>query len=292
MKIRSIAFLLTVFAVVVGCWCFFVAKNGKPERETLAKSMIAKGVRRSADGPVRHRVSLRNRGKDDKDGKAFGIAVANVIDRPNIEETLKDEELTELHRQILMELRIALDLGDKEAVLEIVQRMFQMGRESGKDWVSLFPVNVRRAAIGALGWIGSDSVPELAMFLEDPDPSIRDLALSQVESIISDFEIGDYELSDKITELMKVLTDENAVQSLMFEIPLRMRNSVGIDCLVKIAGTGSPTAQEHVLETVEFFTGQKIETIEQALEWKLTHPDGAHDDQLYGGFAALFGGKK
>lgn len=219
--------------------------------------------------------------------------------KPVLEEVKEEEKLTELQREILTELKSAFDANDKAAVLAIVQRMQSFassasaegGRGVGKgDWTSYFPASIRRMAVQALGWFGADSLPELAAFIADPDPVVADLALQQVESVLTDIELGDRELSPQIISLLSVIDNPMAVESLMSSIPMRMRNSVGIETIIGIADTGTDVALEKLPETIRFFTGDSsIETVEAAQAWLASHPDSEFDDQMYGSIKAFFG---
>ena len=217
--------------------------------------------------------------------------------KPVLEEVKEEEKLTELQREILRELKSAFDANDKAAVLAIVQRMQSIassasaGVGAGKgDWTSYFPASIRRMAVQALGWFGADSLPELTAFIADPDPGVADLALQQVESVLTDIELGDRELSPQIISLLSVIDNPMAVESLMSSIPMRMRNSVGIATIIGIAATGTEVALEKLPETIRFFTGDSsIETVEAAQEWLASHPDSEFDDQMYGSIKAFFG---
>ena len=217
--------------------------------------------------------------------------------KPVLEEVKEEEKLTELQREILTELKSAFDANDKAAVLAIVQRMQSIassasaGGGAGKgDWTSYFPASIHRMAVQALGWFGADSLPELSAFIADPDPGVADLALQQVESVLTDIELGDRELSPQIISLLSVIDNPMAVESLMSSIPMRMRNSVGIATIIGIAATGTEVALEKLPETIRFFTGDSsIETVEAAQEWLASHPDSEFDDQMYGSIKAFFG---
>lgn len=237
---------------------------------------------------------------DDQSAQIDFAALEEDKNKPVLGEVKEEEKLTELQREILTELKRAFDANDKAAVLAIVQRMQSVASsasaaggagKSGKgDWTSCFPASIRKMAVQALGWFGADSLPELAAFIADPDPVVADLALQQVESVLMDIELGDRELSPQIISLLSVIDNPMAVDSLMSSIPMRMRNSVGIETIIGIADTGTDVALEKLPETIRFFTGDSsIETVEAAQAWLASHPDSEFDDQMYGSIKAFFG---
>ncbi len=197
-------------------------------------------------------------------------------------------ELDDLQKEILMEIQAAIDAGEFQALRTAVEKMIAMGRRMaekhhGKDWSAHVPALMKRNAVEALGWFGSQALPEIIGFLGDSDPETAQDAQMRLEEALQDYELSDYMLAEVLVQLMRVTTDADTIDSYYMELS-RMRNSVMISTLVEIGQSGTSAAQEKLAENISFYTGDfEIETVEQAEQWLKDNPDGEDDDEFYGG---------
>ena len=205
--------------------------------------------------------------------------VALSKEKPQAE--LSDEQeaaLTELQRQLLMDIRAALDSNDRKALLKLVQRM-----QASDEWPDGIPVAIRRAAIQALGWFGSGCVPEIAGFLNDPEPEILNTALEQFQNALMDVTLSDREISAFLIAAAKTVTDRMAMDMMMMGLN-SMRHSVAVSTMIAIMGSGNATAKTALPDGVSFYTCEDgLDTPEKLNAWLKENPDNEYDEEFYGG---------
>ena len=205
-------------------------------------------------------------------------------EKPALLELAEDDEakLNEFSRQILRELQEALDSEDFAVVSRLVKKMLEIPPDPkfGAEGVHEL---LRRKGVEALGWFGSQAMPELVGMLADTDPEIREATFDQFSLALEDISLSDYERADIVAMAAKVLHDVDNLEMLLMEVN-NMRHSVGAGTLVEICLEGTPEAQSLMPEAIEFFTGEdSLQTVEDVERWLAENPDGPDDDDLYGG---------
>lgn len=192
----------------------------------------------------------------------------------------EERQLTELAREALLELRAAIDREDVRAVRRIIAKML---RSPDKVFsLAKVPDFVKRKMIEALGWFGSDSIPELVEFITDENLEIAQEALNQFQQMLNDFSMSDRERAVIVVNASKVLNDIDQLEPIIMEI-CTMRHSVSIGTLVEICESGTDAARELLQDYAEFYTGEDgMSTVEALENWLAENPDGEHDEEFYG----------
>ena len=188
-----------------------------------------------------------------------------------------ESNLTETQRQLISEIRAALDHEDKATVLKLVQKM-----QSSDEWPDGIPKAIKMAAIDALSWFGSSGLPEIAGFLADGDEEVIQTALDKFEEALSDFDMSDYERAEILIQAAKIVTDADAMDSMLFELN-NMRHSVAVDTIKEMMVSGSEATKSVLPDNIEFYTGEEgIDSPEKLDEWLVENPDDEDDDEFYG----------
>jgi len=204
------------------------------------------------------------------------------------EEADADEKLTPEMRSILADIQSALDNDDRKALSKVCDRIAQIQRERGEGAV---PVSVRAKAVEAIGQFLPATLADLVGFMADSDPEVVDSAFEQLDNMLNDTTIGDRELSGMFVSISKVLTNEDAVDSLAMAIDISMRNSVKVDTCKKILDVGNETVvtrlKESIAEMLEVevaeLPGDKESLKTKLSEWLEENPDGEDDEEFYKG---------
>ena len=199
-------------------------------------------------------------------------------ERPNFEIEKADEEnLNEIQRQLLEEIRAALRADDYKKVMRLVHRM-----QASDEWPDGIPDSIKKAALSALGWYGSKCLPEIVNFLGDANPEIVSEAVSQWEDAIAECD-SDREISAQVKLAARVVTDTDSVESILVET-MNMRHSVAVETFKDILSNGNAAAKAQVLEQIADYTDDTaITTAEQLDTWLENNPDDSGDEEMYGG---------
>ena len=202
-------------------------------------------------------------------------------ERPNMElEADIKNALSEIERQMLDLLQTGLDRDDAKMVRQVAN-MIQHPAD-GRHMDDL-PLVMRQKVIEALGWFGSECLPELAGFLADADADTRQAAFDQFELALEDITLSDYDRAKIVIQAARVLTDDDMLDRMFMEL-ISMRNSVGVSAIADVFKNGTPEALAKMPDTLELFTGEdNLKTIEDVEKWLEENPDGPDDDDLYGG---------
>ena len=191
----------------------------------------------------------------------------------------EDDEanLTEIQRQLVEEIRAALDHEDKAAVVKLVQKM-----QSSGEWPDGIPKSIKVAAIDALSWFGASGLPEMAGFLADNDDEVVQTALDKFEEALADFDLSDYDRAEILIQAAKIVTDADAMDSMLFELN-NMRHSVAVSTIKEMMVSGNEATKSVLPDNIEFYTGEEgIDSPEKLDEWLAANPDDEDDDMFYG----------
>ena len=245
-----------------------VAKSGLEQaRADEARQDVRSGRRLRRAKPVAHKI---------RDEEALEKARKLLATYDDDDEA----SLTAIQRQLIADIRRALDDNDLAAILSIVQKM-----QKSDEWPDGIPIAIRKAAIDALGWFGGDAIPEIAGFLIDGDPEILEEAIDVYESAMFEAN-GDMELSQVITGAARVLNDADAIDSMLMELN-NMRNSVAVETIIDIWENGTDAAKAALPDAIETLTGEEdIDSIEKLVDWyndeSGENMDDEDDEELYG----------
>jgi len=202
--------------------------------------------------------------------------------RPDVR--LADDEydsLTPEMKKLIDDLQDALDAEDAKKVSKLAEQILVTQRKNGQDSV---PPYVRSKAVEAIGWFLPESLADLVAFMADSDPDVLQDVMDKFSEAIDDPDLGDRELSSILTSVAKVLTDEDAVESLFLAIESDMRNSVAVDTYLKVWENGSDEVKSKIIESIADFTGEDDVTTPDALKkWLAENPDDEEDESFYAG---------
>lgn len=270
--------LFMVFAVILGGILLLTQDDGgevSSKKGDVGKHVQTRRDRRNARGLSRIRVSRK--------GESRVSVSSGRREKPRVLMAVDEEaKLTALGKQILAEIRKALDEEDFKAVSGWVTKLASLR----DDDLSIAPpgglAHLRRAAISALGWFGCEGIPELTNFLADNDSEVREAAEEQFRLALEDIDLSDYERAKIVVQATMVVTSDDFLDMLMME-PSNMRNSVAASTLAEIMLSGTDAAKAKLPEVIQFVTGEDGIVDQAGLEkWLEENPDGPDDDDLFG----------
>ena len=249
------------------------------------------------DGPIRTKgvPAVRNKSVSAKVAKGFKVAKRNQAAQSGANDVTADDDvdengvkLTAEMKQILADIQDCLDREDRKALSKVCERIAKSQRERGEGAV---PVSVRAKAVEAIGQFLPASLAELVGFMADSDPEVIDSVFDQLDTLLNDTTIGDKELSGMLVSMSKVLTNEDAIDSLAMAIDCNMRNSVKVKTYCQILDTGTTAVvtrmKEDIAELMEVEVNElpasKTALKDQLNEWLEENPDDEDDADFYKG---------
>lgn len=201
--------------------------------------------------------------------------------KPIILNVDEDAKLSAEMKKILLELQDALDREDRRGASRQAAKIQEMLKRNGAEAV---PVSVRLRAVEALGWFLPDTLSDLVTFMSDSSPDVVDDVMTAFEEALDNISLGDRELSQIVKSVSKVLSNEDALDSLFFCIESDMRNSVAVDTYKYVMENGSDACKARILESVQDFTGEEdLKTKEDLENWLKGNPDDEYDEEFYAG---------
>lgn len=273
-----------VFATAIGL--FICLRSGEKTEPSAKKPLVSykRTKPKKLGGKLPSKVS-----------KEFAVSESAVkkpkrVARPEVDDDVDENgvKLSQEMKQILADLQDCMDRDDRKKLTKICERIQAIQRERGVDAV---PVSVRSAAVEAIGIFLPESLSELVGFMADSDADVLDSVINQLDNVLNDTTIGDREISTVFTSISKVLTNADAVDSMVLTIEGNMRNSVKVQTYKTLLDTGTPEVisrlKESIAETLEIEPEElpeDKESIKKKLtEWQQDNPDGEDDDDLYNG---------
>lgn len=250
-----------------------------------------------SEGPVRTKSvpEVQNKSLSAKATKGFKATKRNQAAQSGASTVTTDDEvdengvkLTAEIRQILADIQDCLDREDRKALSKVCERIAKIQRERGEGAV---PVSVRAKAVEAIGQFLPASLAELVGFMADSDPEVIDSVFDQLDTLLNDTTIGDKELAGMLVSMSKVLTNEDAIDSLALAVDMNMRNSVKVNTCQQILDSGNEAVVTRMKETIAEILEVEVdelptrnEDIKQKLnEWLEENPDGEDDEEFYSG---------
>lgn len=259
--------LLFAVAMALGALSMLAFVNGrKPKQE--AETLVSRSSRDIAEAK-RNAIPA----KGPRKVRRAEVAVQAVKQKPTMD--IGDDEearLTEEQRQLLAEIRAALDADNRKTMIRLVTKM-----QMSDEWPDGIPVAIRKAAIAALGWFGHDAAPEIAGFLQDGNEEVLESAIDAFESALFEAD-GDEEIAQILIAAAKTVQDVEAMDSFLMSLN-DMRPSRAVETVKVIWESGTDAAKQALPEAVEFYTGQEgITTPEQLDQW-YNDPSGENCDE-------------
>ena len=170
------------------------------------------------------------------------------------EEVEDEDELTEEEEKLVDSIHDALNDEDQGLAIELAKRA-----------VKSRSVEVRSEMVDTLRWFGDKVMPELLMFIDDPDEGVRIDAMAAYQQAIYDIE-EDSEKAKIIEISMRNLADSEALGELASEL-IGMDDQLAVQTLINVIEGESKTGRRIAKETYETVTGEKYTTFEAAEAW-------------------------
>ena len=249
------------------------------------------------DGPIRTKgvPAVRNKSVSAKVAKGFKVARRNQAAQSGANDVTADDDvdengvkLTAEMKQILAAIQDCLDREDRKALSKVCERIAKIQRERGEGAV---PASIRAKAVEAVGLFLPASLAELVGFMADSDPEVVDSVFEQLDTLLNDTTIGDKELAGMLVSMSKVLTNEDAVDSLAMAVDMNMRNSVKVSTCKQILDSGNDVVVTRIKETIADMLEVDVDRLPSSkevlkaklTEWLENNPDGEDDDDFYKG---------
>jgi len=268
MKFRKSKCLVALALIAASLGVFICFRSSEPEADGAPKHMHT-GAKRV------HRPKSREKLLDSRS------AVRDVVSKRKMPKSRPDEkpafelfldELPEHDRKLVLSVQDGLDEENFDAVSKAADIALK----------SKNPV-VREAAVEALGWFGTQALPELTPLMADQDEDIAQLAASQWELALGDIEETETR-AEIATAVMKTLANKEALESIVCEITNQDDDFVILEALVGIIeGCDNRAGVEVAREEYERLTGEEWTGIDAANKWleeNYDPPASDNDDVL------------
>jgi hypothetical protein len=272
--------LASIAIGAVGSWFLFGRPAGAVESQSEVHGQRLAKASRSGSVKKVTEISV-----DRKTGKKSVRIVESEETRPNVIEDADIDDLDQLsdtQRSVLNEIQSALDADDVKALRKALSRFTASVKAGGLGGYANVPRVIRSAAVQALGWFGKDAVVDMIDFMADADEEISDDAFNQFEQALQDCEMGDRERSSLIKTVSKALTDSDRIDT-MVSCLIDMRNSVKADTAIAILTDGSDQSKAALLDQMEFYFDEGVQTVDDIKKWMAENPDDPEDEEFYGG---------
>ena len=126
--------------------------------------------------------------------------------------------------------------------------------------------SVRESMVSTLGWFGVKALPELTPFLADHDESVRESAMGEWTSALSEIE-NDAEKIGIVELAMGALSDEDALEEISGEY-IGIDEKLAVESLLRVIEGGCTEAGvAKAKETYEFVTGEEFTDRAAAEKW-------------------------
>lgn len=282
MKNKITIGLVVVVAIAIGAigaWFFMPSASGIAGERVEKEQKMSKTVRSGSVKKITE-ISVSRKG-----GKKSVRIVESEATRPDVvkDADIDDEEqLSPIQKSVLKEIQAALDADDVKALRKALSKFTASAKNGGLGGYANVPRVIRAAAVQALGWFGKDAVVDMIDFMADADEEISDDAFNQFEQALQDCDMGDRERSSLIKTVSKALTDSDRIDS-MISCLSDMRNSVKADTAIAILTDGSDQSKAMLLEQMEFYFDEGVQTVDDIKKWMAENPDDPDDDDFYAG---------
>lgn len=176
---------------------------------------------------------------------------------------LDDDEFASLspdERKIAERIQGAVDDDDYKRLLPAIEAAAKSANAA-----------LREKAVEALSWFGKQALPELTLFMADPNEDIRSAACDAW--IMSIPEIDNNRLrGETVLSAMKVVRDRDELDRMVTEIT-DLPNAQQLPILLQLIAGPNAEAAAAAREHYEFVTGDAYESVEAAQKWLDENPD-------------------
>lgn len=269
---------LAAIVIAVGVGAFFALVGGSDERPVPADRATLRARRIAEASAARKRMKTRSARQEVR----VDSSAAEAARAARLEDEEDENKLNELAKKVLADLQKALDRNDFKSVQALIARAFAYKRkELGGSSTDGIPILLKKRMIEALEWFGAAGVPEILDFVADANPEVNEMAIDAYEDALSDISLGDRERAQLVIAAAKVLTDADALDSILMEI-LSMRPSVIASTVLEIQSMGTDVAKATLAEELEFLTEDGVKTPDDVRRWLQENPDDEDAEALYG----------
>ena len=267
---RGVAPFVLAGAVLIGfaVWYLGTGNDLAVERAEELRS------RRIAERSAVRKERARKSRPDARKIQESPASTARRAERPVVDlEAEEEAKLTAQHRQLLTDIRAALDADNKKRMIALIQKMQKL-----EEWPDGIPAILKKTAIEAMAWFGADCLPELAGFFADGDPEIVEDVVSRYDEALSDPELTPEQIAQLLVVASQFVHDSDAMDSMLTSLN-ELPHSLAVKTIETIMEKGTPETQKVLPDNIDFYTGEEnLHTPEALEEWLEQHPD-EHDDQ-------------
>lgn len=245
------ACLLLLSAAALAVWCLLTRR---PQADSTAPSDASSTAETE---PRRIAGTRTNR------PKRSAARTRAESGKPSLD--LDDDELASFspdERKVAERIQGALDDDDYRLLLPAIEAAAKSANAA-----------LREKAVEALSWFGKKALPELTLFMADPNDDIRSAACDAW--IMALPEIDDDRLrGETVLSAMKVVRDRDELDRMVTEIT-DLPNVQQLPILIQLIGGPNAAAAAAAREHYEFVTGDAYESVETAQKWLDENPDDA-----------------
>lgn len=177
-----------VLLIGLSGWYVISGRSVTQDEQTEEGGVLhSRRVRDEASRKTKKQQVRRQRQKRD----AVEVVAERRSARPTIDlEKEEEAKLTAQHRQLLTDIRGALDADNKKKMIALIQKMQKLD-----EWPDGIPTILKKTAIEAMAWFGADCLPELAGFFADSDPEVISDVVSQYEDALSNPDLSQEQIA-------------------------------------------------------------------------------------------------
>ena len=165
-----------------------------------------------------------------------------------------EDELTAEEERLVDTIHDALNDEDQGLAIELA-----------REAVKSKKVEVRSEMVDTLRWFGDKVMPELLLFIDDPDEGVRTDAMAAYQQAIYDIE-DDAEKAKAIEISMLNLSDADVLNEIASEL-IGIDDQLAVQTLVSVIDGGGKAGRRVAKETYETVTGEEYTTFEAAEAW-------------------------
>lgn len=252
MKKQIIWFIATIVVAALATWLIVAPSTNvptpKPQQEEQPKT------RKFSDA----KPDLSKRTKQQKQETHDTKENAPLLDFED------DESYSPEEKTLAATIQNALDEDD----FKRLQAEIEKAANSTND-------ALREKAVEALAWFGAKALPELTLFMVDPNDDVRTAACNAWTMSISEVKDVNVRASSVVTA-MTVVHDRGQLDSMVMEIN-DMPTSKQISVLRKLIDGKNKQAAETAREHYEFVTGEPYKNAAETILWLQKNPDDTDD---------------
>ena len=171
-----------------------------------------------------------------------------------VQEEAGEESFSPEEKKAAAKLQDALDSNERSAVFALAEEL------SGSPNPAL-----RKRAVEALAWFGKDAIPELFLFMSDPDAEVANEAQSRFEEKIAELD-DEREIASTVAIAMKTLSDPDALTAAVQNLN-RVDDALAVETLIGVINSCGGAAAAAARESYEFITGEEWTGAQAAMRW-------------------------